>query len=75
MTYSEAKKYVQTHIFEDFDFDKAISGSFALVALRHKAIMFPEIGTNGIMRDDADWAFIDMWGKIDSGMYGDIYYF
>lgn len=75
MTLQQAQKYVQTNIFEGFDFEKAIPGSFALVQLRHKAVMFPEMGTNCVMRDDADWAFIDMWGKIDTGMYGDIYYF
>jgi len=70
MSKREAIEYVKEH----FPYDKN-SDFCALVRLRHKAVMFPECGTNGRLRDDCNWAYFDMAGKIDTGMYGDVYYF
>lgn len=70
MTYEEAKTYVETHFPVNWD-----SASCALIELRHKAIMFPELGVNGVERDSAQWMYIDGEGKIDTGMYGEVYYF
>ena len=47
----------------------------AVVALRHEAVILPEYGCDGSVRDESEWAYFDMAGKIDTGMYGDVYYF
>lgn len=39
-----------------------------------KAI-FPEIGTDGSVAEESDWAFISTEDKVDTGIYGAIYYF
>lgn len=70
MSKREAVEYAKEH----FSYDKN-SDFCALVKLRHKAVMFPECGTNGRLRDDCNWAYFDMAGKIGTGMYGDVYYF
>lgn len=70
MSKREAIEYAKEH----FSYDKN-SDFCALVRLRHKAVMFPEYGTNGRLRDDCNWAYFDMAGKIGTGMYGDVYYF
>lgn len=48
---------------------------YAVVRIRHTNSFLPEYGNNGSLRDKADWALIDMTEKIDSEVYGAIYYF
>jgi len=71
MNRMEAWSYVKNN----FPYDPGQSDYIALFRLRHKAICLPEIGVNGQGRDEADWCYIDACGKIDTGEYGDIYYF
>ena len=70
MTIKEAEAYVEEH----FPYDEG-SVYCALVKLRHKAVLFPEIGVDGSLRDSSEWAYIDASGKIDTGEYGEFYYF
>jgi hypothetical protein len=46
----------------------------ALLRIRHKALLLPEMDSQGNMRDEAEWVYISMNDKIDSGEYGEIYY-
>ena len=47
----------------------------ALLRIRHKAIFLPEMDNWGNMRDESKWVYISMCDKIDSGEYGQVYYF
>lgn len=71
MTKIEALKFVGEH----YPYTSGLDEGTALFRLRHRTICLPEYGVNGVRRDDAEWCYIDAWGKIDTGMYGDIYYF
>lgn len=44
------------------------------VRLRHKAVLLPEMGVDGSLRDESEWAIIDMAEKIDTGEFGCVYY-
>ena len=71
MTKIEALKFVEEH----YPYSPELDEGTALFRLRHRAVCLPEWGVNSVRRDDAEWCYIDAWGKIDTGMYGDIYYF
>ena len=45
-----------------------------VVRLRHKAVLLPDMDIEGNPRDEAEWAILDMAGKIDTGEYGCVYY-
>lgn len=47
----------------------------AVVALRRCASILPEFGCDGSKRNLHAWALFDMAGKIDTGEYGEVYYF
>lgn len=70
MTKEEAIRFVSEHYPYDPESDYC-----ALLRIRHKAVSLPKYGVNGVIRDVAEWAYIDAAGKIDTGMYGDVYYF
>lgn len=57
------------------DLPKENPDSFALFQLRHKAVLFPAVDAFGNDRDTAEWVMIDAWGKIDTGKYGEFYYY
>jgi Ca2+-binding EF-hand superfamily protein len=61
---SEAEKMLDEH-----------RDTVALLELRHTACFLPECGVNGKLRDCSDWALIDMFEKVDTGIYGCVYYF
>jgi hypothetical protein len=75
LTKREAKKYIKKNFNVDIDKDFADCGMCALIKLRHEAVIFPEYDVCGNPRDSAEWAFIDAFEKIDTRMYGTIYYF
>ena len=80
MTRKEAWKCVTDYFGWDFwktmdDMDENTKDYVALFRLRHESVMLPKYGTNGVARDESEWAFIDSAEKIDSGMYGGVYYF
>jgi hypothetical protein len=70
MNKREAINYVK----REFGFD-VTSEWLAIVRLRHKSVLLPELGVDGSIRDESEWAILDMAGKIDTGEYGDVYYF
>lgn len=72
MTKREAKKYIKKNFYVDIDIQFPW---VALIRLRHEAVIFPEYDICGNPRDSAEWAYIDASEKIDTGMYGAIYYF
>lgn len=47
----------------------------ALVKIRHDNVFLPDVGIDGSIRDESEWALIDMAYKIDTGVYGAVYYF
>ena len=77
MTREEAIEYVAyfTGLTRETLEEELKAGMVAIVALRHKAVLLPEYGVNGMSRDECSWAFLDMGAKQDTGMYGDVYYF
>ena len=70
MNKREAIDYVKNQIGIDVAND-----GVAIVRLRHKSILLPEIGVDGSFRDESEWACFDTAYKIDTGEYGAIYYF
>ena len=70
MNRTEAEEFVK----KNYPYN-ASSDYCALFRIRQKCPWLPEFGVDGSERDNADWAYIDAAGKIDTGMYGDIYYF
>lgn len=70
MNKQEAINYVRNN----YGFDVK-SDLLAIVRLRNKAVILPEIGVDGSFRDESEWAVLDMAEKIDTGEYGSIYYF
>ena len=77
MTRKEAKEYVKANFGVTLgkNADSLVKEGCALVSLRHTNNCLPEIGVNGMPRDCCEWAFIDMYEKIDTGCYGAVYYF
>ena len=65
-----AIEYVKEHFPYDDESDYC-----SVFSLRHRNVWLPEVGANGELRDESNWAYIDASSKIDTGMYGDIYYF
>lgn len=66
----EAIEYVKEH----FPYNEKCDYC-AVFRLRHRSVLLPKIGVDGSPRDESSWAYIDTSSKIDTGMYGDIYYF
>lgn len=73
MTYKEAKEYVKNN--GPYYKGCLKDGSCALLRIRNKCLILPEFGVNGRMRDGCEWAYININGKVDTGLYGDVYYF
>lgn len=73
MTYQEAIEYVKDNY--PFDHTDLMTGHAAIVRLRNKCVLLPEIGVDGSERDNSTWAYLDMTAKVDTGLYGDVYYF
>lgn len=73
MTKERALEYVAENY--PFDWELYDEGYTAIVRIRASAVILPEIGVDGSVRDENTWAYLDMTGKIDTGMYGDVYYF
>ena len=69
MTTDRAMRYALEH------YPCFLTDYCAVVRLRKKAVALPEYGEDGSARDESDWAYFDMARKIDTGMYGDVYYF
>lgn len=69
MTRNQAIEYARNN------FSGLHSDYTCIVRLRHTSACLPDIGIDGSFRDDCDWAFIDTAEKMDSGIYGAIYYF
>lgn len=71
MNKKEAKAYVKSVI------GVTMKGNdyAGLFRLRHKAVMLPEVGVDGSLRDESEWCFFEAAEKIDSHMYGCFYYF
>lgn len=78
MTREEAIEYVASNIYggskEQLEEDIK-RGYVAVVYLRNKAVLLPKEGCDGSLRDESDWAYLDMVAKIDRGFYGAVYYF
>lgn len=70
MTRNNAIDYVR----QNYPYDDE-SEYCTVVKLRHSAAILPEIGCDGSIRDSSEWAYLDMTGKVDTGEYGEIYYF
>lgn len=78
MTREEAIQYVADNIYctDRSTIEETLEdGSCALVRLRNEAYLLPALGVDGSSRDESSWAFLDMWSKVDTGIYGDVYYF
>lgn len=59
MTKSEAMQYAAEHYPCDFESDYC-----TVVRLRKKAVELPEYGADDSVRDDSEWAYFDMAGKL-----------
>lgn len=70
MNKREAINYVR----KELGFD-VTSDYVAIVRLRQKSVLLPEIGVDGSIRDESEWAVFDSATKIDTGEYGEFYYF
>ena len=78
MTRQDAIQFVADYIFvtDRRTIEECLEeGSCALVRLRNEAYLLPAEGYDGSLRDESNWAFLDMWAKMDSGIYGAVYYF
>lgn len=74
MSREEALNYAKENF--GYNEDSKICVEFcAIIPLRHKAMFLPEYGIDGSVRDNSDWAYIDMLEKIDTGEYGSVRYF
>lgn len=71
MTRNQAVQHIRDNYFPLFK----MGDGYALVRLRHKAVLLPEYGIDGSSRDESEWALLDMFTKVDTGMYGEVYYF
>jgi len=73
MTREEALRYaIDNYPFDSNEYER---GYCTVVRLRKCAEILPEFGVDGSVRDESTWAYMDMTAKVDTGIYGDIYYF
>ena len=70
MTRDEAKAFVLRNHYVDVDDNDYC----ALVGIRHHSEVLPDYAIDGALRDEAEWAFIDMAYKQDTNAYGAVYY-
>ena len=78
MTRQDAIQFVADNILVDTrEYTESLleDGSCGLVQLRNEAYLLPEQGYDGSLRVESDWAFLDMFAKLDTGIYGAVYYF
>ena len=70
MNRAEAEEFAK----ENYPYDEN-NDYCALFRIRHKCTWLPEYGADGSERDNSEWAYIDAAGNVDTGLFGEIYYF